>query len=44
LEHPDVIYRSEREKFTAVADEIEQMNRWDVLHWRTETRCMGARC
>ena len=31
LEHPDVIYRSETEKFTAVADEIERMNRWDVL-------------
>ena len=30
-EHPDVIYRNEREKFTAVADEIERMNRWDVL-------------
>ena len=31
LEHPDVIYRSEREKFTAVAEEIEQLHRWDVL-------------
>ena len=31
IEHPDVIYRSEREKFTAVADEIERLNRWDVL-------------
>jgi preprotein translocase subunit SecA len=30
-EHPDVIYRSEREKFDAVADEIERMHRWDVL-------------
>ena len=30
-EFPDVIYRSETEKFTAVADEIERMNRWDVL-------------
>ncbi len=31
LEHSDVIYRSEREKFQAVADEIERINRWDVL-------------
>jgi preprotein translocase subunit SecA len=27
LEHPDVIYRSEREKFIAIADEIERLNR-----------------
>jgi preprotein translocase subunit SecA len=26
--HPDVIYRSEPEKFTAIADEIERINRW----------------
>lgn len=31
LEHPDVIYRTEHEKFTAVADEIEQLHKWDVL-------------
>ncbi|MCU0958534.1 MAG: SEC-C domain-containing protein [Pirellulaceae bacterium] len=30
-EFPDVIYRSEREKFIAVADEIERIHRWDVL-------------
>ena len=30
-EFPDVIYRSESEKFIAVADEIERMNRWDVV-------------
>jgi preprotein translocase subunit SecA len=30
-EFPDVIYRSESEKFVAVADEIERMNRWDVV-------------
>jgi preprotein translocase subunit SecA len=26
--HPDVIYRSEREKYTAIADEIERLHRW----------------
>jgi preprotein translocase subunit SecA len=31
LENPDVIYRSEREKYNAVADEIERLHRWDVL-------------
>jgi preprotein translocase subunit SecA len=28
--NPDVIYRSEREKFHAIADEIEHLHRWDV--------------
>ena len=31
IESPDAIYRSEREKFGAIADEIEQLNRWDTL-------------
>ena len=30
--NPDVIYRSEREKFTAIVDEIERIHKWDVLH------------
>src|SRR5687767_2765845 len=28
VEHQDVIYSTEREKFIAVADEIERLNRW----------------
>ena len=31
ISHPDVIYRTEREKFVAVADDIERHIRWDVL-------------
>ena len=31
ISHPDVIYRTEREKFIAVADDIERHIRWDVL-------------
>jgi preprotein translocase subunit SecA len=31
IENPDVIYRNEREKFLALADEIERVNRWDTL-------------
>jgi preprotein translocase subunit SecA len=31
INNPDVIYRSEREKFTALAEEIERMHKWDVL-------------
>jgi preprotein translocase subunit SecA len=29
--YPDVIYRSEPEKFAAIADEIERLNRWDQV-------------
>ncbi len=29
--HPDAIYRTEKEKYTAVADEIERIHKWDVL-------------
>jgi len=31
LNHPDVIYRSEKEKYQAVADEIEEIHKWDVV-------------
>jgi preprotein translocase subunit SecA len=31
MNHPDVIYRTEPEKFVAIADEIERMHKWDVL-------------
>jgi preprotein translocase subunit SecA len=31
LNNPDVIYRTEPEKFNAIADEIERMHKWDVL-------------
>lgn len=34
--HPDVIYRTEREKFGAIADEIERLNRWDVVETKNE--------
>ncbi len=31
INHPDVIYRTEREKWVAVADEVERINRWDTV-------------
>ncbi len=42
LSHPDVIYRTEREKWIAVADEVERIHRWDTLaladgSWRMGT-------
>jgi preprotein translocase subunit SecA len=41
LEHPDVIYRTEREKYVAVADEIEQLSRWDVVTTKDDMECWG---
>ena len=32
INHPNVIFRSEREKYEAIADEIERMHKWDVLY------------
>jgi preprotein translocase subunit SecA len=31
INHADVIYRTEREKWVAVADEVERINRWDTV-------------
>ena len=31
VNHPDVVFRTEREKYQAIVDEIERMNKWDVL-------------
>jgi preprotein translocase subunit SecA len=31
INHPDVIHRTEREKWIAVADEVERIHRWDTL-------------
>lgn len=36
IEHPDVIYSSEEAKYNALADEVERVNRWDVLQLRRE--------
>ncbi len=40
-EFPDVIYRTEREKYVAVADEIERLNRWDVLVFKNGDEMWG---
>jgi preprotein translocase subunit SecA len=31
INNPDVIYRTDREKYAAIADEIERMNKWDAV-------------
>ncbi|MEO1993029.1 MAG: preprotein translocase subunit SecA, partial [Pirellulales bacterium] len=42
INHPDVIFRSEREKWIAVADEIERINRWDTLNLPDGSSRMGT--
>ncbi len=41
IEHPDVIYRSEREKFEALAEEIERYNKWDVIEQKDGNEIWG---
>jgi len=41
LNNPDVIYRSEREKYEAVADEIERTHKWDVLVMNNHEEWLG---
>ena len=36
LEHPDVIYLSEKDKFNALADEVERTSKWDVVVQKNE--------
>ncbi|HEV3137932.1 MAG TPA: SEC-C metal-binding domain-containing protein [Pirellulales bacterium] len=40
--YPDVIYRTEREKFTAIAEEIEHLHRWDVVELSDHTDRVGT--
>jgi len=42
INHPDVIYRTEREKWVAVADEVERIHRWDTLALADGTWRMGT--
>ena len=39
--HSDVIFRTEREKWVAVADEIERINRWDSINLKDNTWITG---
>ncbi len=41
-ENPDVIYCTEEEKYEAIADEIERINRWDVLIGRDDQPEWGS--
>ncbi|MEC7695576.1 MAG: SEC-C metal-binding domain-containing protein [Planctomycetota bacterium] len=41
IEQPDTIYRTEQEKYAAMADEIEQLHRWDTIVLRNGSTWMG---
>ena len=43
INYPDVIYRSEREKYEAIADEIERMHKWDIDRAERRRRSLTAR-
>jgi preprotein translocase subunit SecA len=42
VNHADVIYRTEREKYQAIAEEIERIHRWDVLEMSDRSEQLGS--
>ncbi|MCP4890406.1 MAG: preprotein translocase subunit SecA [Planctomycetaceae bacterium] len=36
IEHPDLIYLTEKDKFKALADEVERSHKWDVLNLKDD--------
>ena len=36
IEHPDLIYLTEKDKFKALADEVERAHKWDVLNLKDD--------
>jgi preprotein translocase subunit SecA len=41
INHPDMIFRTEREKWDAAVDEIERVYKWDALYMRDDTQLYG---
>ncbi|HEX8199172.1 MAG TPA: preprotein translocase subunit SecA, partial [Isosphaeraceae bacterium] len=39
---PDVIYRTDREKYAAIVEEIERIHRWDVLTLEKDEEIVGT--
>ena len=42
INYPDVIYRTEREKFNAICEEIEALNKWDQVSVKGEDPKFGT--
>ena len=41
IEHSDLIYLTEKDKFQAIAEEVERTHKWDVLELRDDTELWG---
>tara|TARA_R110002049_G_scaffold27321_2_gene94271 strand:- start:490682 stop:494383 length:3702 start_codon:yes stop_codon:yes gene_type:complete len=41
IEHPDLIYLTEKDKFKALADEVERAHKWDVLTLKDGSELWG---
>ena len=41
IEHADLIYLTEKDKFRAIAEEVERTHKWDVLGMRDDTELWG---
>ncbi len=42
LEHPDLIYLTEKDKYHALADEVERTHKWDVLTLKDGSELWGT--
>ncbi|MBR5626678.1 MAG: preprotein translocase subunit SecA, partial [Thermoguttaceae bacterium] len=40
--HPDLIYRTEKEKYDAIAQEIERVHKWDILEFTNGDELLGT--
>nr|WP_322975255.1 SEC-C metal-binding domain-containing protein [Aporhodopirellula aestuarii] len=41
IEHPDLIYLTEKDKFNAIADDVERTHKWDVLSLKDGSEIWG---
>ncbi len=42
IEHPDLIYLTEKDKFKALAEEVERTHKWDVLNLKDGSELWGS--
>jgi len=42
INFPDVIYRTEKEKYEAIVEEIERLHKWDVVELKDRTQKVGT--
>ena len=42
LEHPDQIYLTEKDKFSALADAVERAHKWDILNLKDDSEIWGS--